>query len=155
MYLLYLDESGSPNSSHFVMAGVGVYETSVCWATDTLNNLQDEYFPNEQENVQFHASPLRGNPNHPVEEPLEPLAPKQRHELLDELYGVAQGVHGIFFAVVVEKAYLTTGEDPHERALEELLSRFDLYLNPMYRESGHQNKGLVVIANSNYRTRLE
>ena len=155
MYLLYLDESGSPNSSHFVLAGVAVYETSVYWATDALNNLQDEYFPNEQENVQFHASPLRGNPSHPVEEPFEQLTPERRHELLDRLYGVAQGVHGKFFAVVVEKAYLPASEDPYERALEELLSRFDLYLSRMYRENHERNKGMVVIADSNYRTRLE
>ena len=137
------------------MAGVAVYETSVYWATDTLNKLQDKYFPNAQESIQFHASPLRGNPNHHVEEPFEQLTPATRHELLDELYEVTHDVHGKFFAVIVEKAFLTGGEDPYERALEELLSRFDLYLSRMYRDHDQRNKGMVVIADSNYRTRLE
>ena len=64
-------------------------------------------------------------------------------------------MHGKFFAVIVEKAFLTGGEDPYERALEELLSRFDLYLSRMYRDHDQRNKGMVVIADSNYRTRLE
>ena len=129
MYLLYLDESGSPNSQNFVVAGVAVHETSVQWVTNALDRLQSQYFPKAQENVQFHASPLRGNPQHKVEEPFDQLNADIRRQLLDSLYEVAQNIYGKLFAVVVEKAYLHPGEDPYERALEEIMSRFDLYLN--------------------------
>lgn len=155
MYLLYLDESGSPDSHNFVVAGIAVHETSVQWATNALDTLQRQYFPGMLGSVQFHAAPLRGNPQHRVEEPFDQLDPATRHQLLDSLYEVAQHIYGRFFAVVVEKAYLYQGEDPYERALEEILSRFDLYLNRLYRESGNRNKGIVVVADSSYRERLE
>ncbi len=37
MYLLYLDESGSPNARHFVLAGVAIHET-VALGYKTLDN---------------------------------------------------------------------------------------------------------------------
>ena len=155
MHLLHLDESGSPDSRNFVVAGVVVPETSVQWATERLDKLQLEYFPEELERVQFHASPLRGNPQHDVEAPFNGLEPAVRHQLLDDLYKSASDLHGKFFAVVVEKAYLNEGEDPYERALEEVMSRFDRFLSRSYRESGVRNKGILVVADSNYRARLE
>ena len=155
MYLLYLDESGSPNARHFVLAGVSVYETSVYWATDELNRLQSQYFPDLEGSVQFHASPLRGAPSHRIERPFDQLPPATRHQLLSQLYDVVQEVYGQFFAVVVEKSWLNPGEDPYERALEEIMSRFDRFLNRMYREQGRRDRGLLVIADSGYRERLE
>ena len=92
---------------------------------------------------------------HAVEAPFNDLDPSKRHQLLDDLYGVAQDLHGKFFAVVVEKAHLNEGEDPYERALEEVMSRFDRFLSRLYRESGTLNKGILVVADSNYRVRLE
>ena len=35
--------------------------------------------------------------------PFNDLDPSKRHQLLDDLYGVAQELHGKFFAVVVRK----------------------------------------------------
>ena len=156
MYLLYLDESGvSSNARHFVLAGVVIYENSVYWVTETLNDLQARHFPGERETVRFHAAPLRARDGERVEAPFDRLNQKTRREILEQLYGVAQQVRGRFFAAVVEKSCLADGEDPYERALEELLSRFDLFLNRMYRERSQRNKGLVVIADSQARSRLE
>lgn len=57
MYLLYLDESGSADARHFVLAGVSVCETSIYWAADELDRLQPKYLPDLDESVRFHAYP--------------------------------------------------------------------------------------------------
>ena len=57
-----------------------------------------------------------------------------RSQLLDELYQVANEIYGTFFAVVIEKDYLSESQDPYERALEEILSRFDHFIGRMYNE---------------------
>ena len=156
MYLLYLDESGTQLSArHFVLAGVSVYETSVYWATDQLDHIQKDYFPDFEGSVFFHAASLRVKDGATIPPPFDKLDQSTRFELLDQLYEVAFGIHGAFFAVVVEKLYLNEDEDPYERALEQILSRFDQFLGRMYRERGQRDKGLIVIADSNYRERLE
>ena len=155
MYLLYLDESGSPDARHFVLAGVSVYETVVHWATEALDQLQAEYFPDISENVRFPATVLRGNPAHKIEKPFDRLQPEFRRELLSRLYGVAQSIRGTFFAVAMEKSALPEGECPYERALEEMLPKFDRFINRRYRRQGQRNKGMVIIADSQHRKRIE
>ena len=156
MYLLYLDESGAHSQArHFVLAGVAIYEASVYWADNELNRLQAQYFPGIAESVLFHATPLRAGERDSVPYPFNLLDRDTRFKLLDELYEVVQAVHGTFFAVVVEKSSLTANENPYELALEQMLSRFEHFLRRMYLERNQRDKGLVVIADSSYRERLE
>ncbi len=157
MYLLYLDESGTQSDArHFVLAGVAIHEHSVYWATEQLNRLQEQYFPlADGEGVQFHATLLRGNPSHPIAGPLGSLVPATRHDILAQLYEIVQGMYGRLFAVVIEKAGLAGADDPYERALEEILYRFDRFLSRMHRDNNRRNKGLVVIADSQDRNKLE
>ena len=155
MHLLYLDESGTqPSARHLVLAGVALHEDRIHWATDRLNALQKKYFPNSQEIVQFHATSLRVRETDSIPAPFDQLDRESRFQLLGELYEIANQIYGTFFAVMIEKAYLDS-QDPYERALEEMLSRFDHYINRMYRERNQRDKGLIVIADSEYRERLE
>lgn len=155
MYLLYLDESGTqPSARHLILAGVALHEDRIHWATDQLNDLQRKYFPDLQQLVQFHTTSLRARENDPIPPPFDQLDRPERFRLLSQLYEIANGIFGTFFAVVVEKAYLES-QDPYARALEEVLSRFDHFLNRMYRERNQRDKGLIVIADSEYRERLE
>ena len=64
-------------------------------------------------------------------------------------------MRGTFFSVVIEKSYLSEGEEPYERALEQILSRFDRFISRTNRESNSHERGLVVIADSQYRRHLE
>ena len=137
------------------MAGVSVYETNIYWAVDQLDQLQNEYFPEIKESLLFHATSLRGRRNDTIPPPFNQVDRKSRMEILDKLYEVSLNIRGTFFAVVVEKEFLSEGEDPYERALEDMLSRFDQFLSRRYRERGDRVKGLIVIADSNYRERLE
>ena len=156
MYLLYLDESGTHSSArHFVLAGVSVYETNIRWATDRLNRIQSNIFPDVDGNVLFHASPLRAREGEKVAPPFDRLDRNARLEILSQLQDAALGIYGTFFAVVIEKSHLSDLDDPYERALEQVLSRFDLFLRRMNRNANSQDKGMVVIADSNFRTKLE
>ena len=137
------------------MAGVSVYETNIYWATDQLDLIQSDYLPDVEGSVLFHAAPLRAGQGEKIAPPFDQLDKTTRLRLLDQLYDVALRIHGTFFAVVIEKSFLDQGEDPYERALEQILSRFDQFLGRMYRERGQRDKGLIVIADSNYRERLE
>ena len=155
MYLMYLDESGAhPRARHFVLAGVAVYETVVHWATNALDNLQSEYFPGVSESVPFHATVLRGDPSHRIEPPFDRLSKETRSEILSRLYDIARSIRGTFFAVVVEKSALPNGADPYERAVEEILPRFDRFIHRRYRQRGQRNRGMVIIATSPQQQRL-
>ena len=156
MYLLYLDEAGTHSDArHFVLAGVAVYEHNAYWPTEALNRLQAQYFPNVRESVRFHASPLRAPATQRVDAPFDRLSPSSRRKLLAGLYEAAQQTRGRLFAVIIEKTALSDEENPYERSLEEMIARFDLYLNRLYRERQQRNKGLIVIADSQDKNRLE
>ena len=156
MYLLYLDEAGNHSGArHFVLTGVAVYEHSAYWPTEVLNRLQAQYFPDFRESVRFHASPLCASDTQRVDAPFDMLSAPSRRKLLADLRAVAQQTHGRLFAVVIEKSALSGGENYYERAFEEMIARFDLYLNRLYRERQQRNKGLIVIADSQDKNRLE
>lgn len=156
MYLLYLDESGTHSSArHFILAGVAVHESNLYWVKERLDNTQKEYFPDSNEPIQFHAAPLRTSDADKVSAPFDELDSATRSRLLGELYQITNEIYGVFFAVVIEKAFLDESQDPYERALEEMLSRFDHFIGRMFRERNERDRGLIVIADSSYRERLE
>ena len=62
MYLLYIDESGTPHGptgKHFVLAGAAVHEQTVFFLGRALDQVQEKYFPNSPP-VLFHATDIRG-----------------------------------------------------------------------------------------------
>ena len=90
MYLLYLDESGTHSSArHFVLAGASLYETNIRWATDQMDRLQTQYFPDVDGNVLFHAAPLRVREGESVSPPFDQLDRTSRLELLNQLYDLS------------------------------------------------------------------
>ena len=117
--------------------------------------MQGKYFPSIEEPVRFHAAPLRTKDGDRVESPFDDLTAHMRSQLLGELYKVANEIYGTFFAIVIEKAFLNESENPYERALEEMLSRFDHFIGRRFNERNERDRGLIVIADSSYRERLE
>ena len=78
MCILDLDESGTyGEASHFVLAGLVVFEREIHWFGQDLDGLQAEYFPPNPP-IHFHATKLRG-PN--VEPPWDELTVEQRRAL--------------------------------------------------------------------------
>ena len=156
MYLLYLDESGTHSSArHFVLASVAVLETDISWAKIQLDRLQSQYLPDVDGSAHFHASVLHRQDGDKISPPFDQLDQTERKQLLNRLRDVAIAIRGTLFGVVIEKSYLSEGEDQYERALEQMLSRFDQFLGRRNREQSQQHLGLVVIAHSSDQKRLE
>ena len=161
MYILYLDESGAhAEASYFVLAGLAVFEREIHWFSQDLDALQSQYFPEEKEPVFFHASRLRVRENAKVEQPWNRLTNQQRIELKDKVYQVIRDRQGILFGCAVEKRYANIrNEDPYERAFEDLIGRFDLFLSRYNRNASatgrDEQRGLIVLAQSDYQKAIK
>lgn len=154
MYLLYLDESGNhAEASNFVLAGLAVFEREIHWFSQDLEQLQLEYLPNAKEAVHFHASPLRARSGQTTEPPWDELTPAKRMELKNRVYEVIRNRRGVLFACVVDKQWASArSEDPYERAFEDLMSRFDIFMSRQnslaVRDGKEEQRGLIVVAES-------
>jgi hypothetical protein len=61
MYLLYLDDAGSPGNvseEYFVLGGICVYEAQADWFTREIDKLAAAFNPTSPEDVEFHASTI-------------------------------------------------------------------------------------------------
>ena len=160
MYVLYLDESGTHGeASYFVLAGLAVAERDIHFFTQDLDALQTEYFPEETEPIFFHAARLRVRQDATVEPPWDRLTPEQRSGLKDRVYEIFRRRRAVLFACAVEKSFSAIQrEDPYERAFEDLISRFDLYMSRINNEARaggrDEQRGLVVLAESSSERRL-
>lgn len=160
MYILYLDESGTHSeASYFVLAGLAVFEREIHWFTQDLEKLQRDYFPRETEPVFFHARLLRVTHEESLPEPWNQLDLRQRLELKDKVFGIIRDRRAVLFGCAIEKTYADLRrEDPYERAFEDLVSRFDLYLSRMNSRATEENReeqrGLLVLAQSSYEKTL-
>lgn len=160
MYVLYLDESGlHAEASHFILAGLAVFEREIHWYAQDMDALQEAYLPGLPEPAHFHASQLRvpdgGNPDAPWDR----LSAQQRRELKDRVLDTIRGRRGVLFSSAVEKRWAEAHNiDPYERAFEDLVSRFDMFLSRVNRaavaEGKDEQRGMLVLAESSYRKTL-
>ena len=155
MYLLYLDESGTqPGTTHVVVGGVAVFERSVYWLQQDLDAVVQRFFPETHASVEIHASPLRVRAGARARPPYDQLTWAQRRQLLKDAYLVlCDSPHPVLFATIVDREHVAP-RDPYEVAFEDVISRFDLMLSRRHHH-GDTQRGLVIVAESNYRERLE
>ena len=74
--------------------------------------------------------------------------------MLRESYSaIGDSPHAVLFATVVAKQHVAP-RDPYEVAFEDVVGRFDLMLTRFHHQ-GDTQRGLVIVAESNYRERLE
>lgn len=137
------------------MAGLSVFEREIYWFGQDLDLLQQEYFPEESAPVHFHASKLRVREGDEVEPPWDKLTTQGRRELKDKVYEIIRKRHAVLFGCAVEKRYAELRkEEPYERAFEDLISRFDMFMSRINRvstiEGKEEQRGLVVLAESSY-----
>lgn len=152
MYLLYLDESGTHGGNHFILAGIAVFERQTYWLAKELDRIQQQWLPDITEPIEFHASKIRAA----KEEPWKRLSDEQRRQLLDEVYRVIVESKSVLFGIAVERQWCKAkGEDEYQFAFESLIVRFDGYLKRLYKEANEPQRGLVVIAQSEFQRRLE
>jgi len=62
MYILYVDESGDPNSwtdqNHYVLGGLAVHEGQVRHLAEQFSGIQNVYFPEISLPIPFHATEI-------------------------------------------------------------------------------------------------
>ncbi len=153
MYIIYLDESGTHSEArYFVLAGLAVFEQETHYLAQSLDALQSRYLPDTSVRVPFRASSLRAQSGR-IPPPFDSLTWQERQSLISEIYGVIANSKARLFAIVMEKTF--TDGDPYERGFEEVISRFDLMLRNVSKDTGDRQGGLVIVAESSYRENLE
>lgn len=155
VYLLYLDESGTHSSArHLAVGGLAVFERGAYWLKQDLDAVVRRYFPDAYDGIALHASPLRVREGETPRPPYDRLTAPQRRRMLDDSYdAIGRSAHPVLFTTVVDKGGAAP-RDPYEAAFEDVVSRFDLMLSRLHHRSNTQ-RGLVIVAESNYRERLE
>jgi hypothetical protein len=158
VHILYLDESGlHAEANVFVLGGLAVFEREVYWFTQDLEAIQQRYFPNVTEPVEFHLAKLRA-PEGRIEPPFDSLSVLQRRQLAADIFRIIRERRGVVFGAAIEKQWCHH-EDPYNRAFEEMVNRFDLFLARLNAQAAAQGRdeqrGLIVVAESSYRQQLE
>jgi hypothetical protein len=153
MYLLYLDDAGSPANpaeEYFGLGGVCVYEAQVDWFSRELDKLAAPFDKNP-EDVEFHASTIFSR----REDPWKTLKVDEARGLLKSVLRVAASSYEttrLFACAIDKKSYPVA--DPVELAFEDLCQRFDYFL-ARRRQQGDQQRGMIILDKTTRETSLQ
>ncbi|MCX2830435.1 DUF3800 domain-containing protein [Microbulbifer thermotolerans] len=146
MFLLYVDESGSPgdpNQQHFVLAGLSVFERETHWIEEQLNAIAARFNPADPYSVELHGSPMRSGRGEWKGLPLN----KRLQAIRDALQIVADRHPRVrLFASVIHRD-APLADDPVNAAFEQLASRFDYFLRREHLR-GNTQRGIAVFDKS-------
>jgi hypothetical protein len=148
MYLLYVDESGNPDSHgdrHFVLGGVAVFEREVYWINEEVNQLASTHFPDSE--IEFHAQAISSH----REEPWHSCPTEKRNQIIDELCAILSRHRVCLFGVALDR---NMAAEAVGRAFEEMCNRFDLFLRRLHSQ-GDTQRGLIIFDESRYESRLQ
>ncbi len=153
MYLLYLDDSGSPKNpeeSHFVLAGVCIPEESVRWLSHQIELIAERINPTNPSGIEFHAAECFRGTNTPWKQ-------MEREERISTIKRVLSKLDDArqcpLFGCAIHKASFHD-QDPVRLAFEDLSSRFNLYLEHLS-TNGNPARGMIVIDKSSYELGLQ
>lgn len=149
MYLLYVDESGNPDSAddrHFVFGGIAMFERKPWFVSQAVEEVKNKFFAKDAE-VEFHAQSILSH----KEEPWHSMQSSKRAEIMESLCDVICQHDITLFGVVLERS---SNPDPVIRGFEELCNRFELFLNHLYNE-GNQQRGLIIFDSSRHESTLQ
>ena len=144
MHLLYADESGSVGNAgetHFILAGVAVFERDTHWIDRDLEAIAARFDKDEPHTVELHGNPMRRGRGRWKRERQE----VREQAILDALsIGIRDRPHRPrLFAAVLRKANFA-GFDVSEEAFLQLSSRFDAYLQRLHLR-GKSQRGIIVL----------
>lgn len=147
MYLLYVDESGSPgdpNQKHFVMAGVSVFERETHWIEQQLTKIAERFNPADAYSCELHGSPMRSGrgewKGRPKAERFQAI--KDALQVIAERHPTVR-----LFAAVCHRDVLVD-EDPVNYAFEQVASRFDMFLTRLYHKDYRPERGIAIFDKS-------
>ena len=151
MYLLYLDESGLHQGPYFVLAGLAVHETQTHLLSSAVDSLLEASLPLHARSQPFRATAIRAG----AKAPWDQMERGLRYGLLDEAYEIIRNSGAILFGVAIEREWLPPGENEYLFALESVARRFDGCLQRIYRLESSQQRGIIIVAESHHRERIE
>jgi hypothetical protein len=153
MYLLYLDDGGSPGNvkeDYFVLGGICVYEAQVDWFSRELDKLATPYAANP-EDVEFHASSIFSR----RDQPWKGLSQDDARGMLKAVLTTVRNSYDtarVFACAIDKKAF--PNQDPVEMAFEDLCQRFDTFLEKL-KANGGRDRGLLVLDRTTSETSLQ
>jgi Protein of unknown function (DUF3800) len=154
MYILYVDDAGSPRNSeekHFVLGGVALFEAHGYFLQNELERVVASTGLVQPETLELHGNEMQSGRGR-----WRPLRGRtERRAIITSALEQGFKLQGDWriFGVVVEKA-ARPGVDPVEYAFEQLCARFDMFLSRK-RHDGKPQKGLIVLDKSASETRLQ
>jgi hypothetical protein len=146
MYLLYLDDSGSPNdknSAFFVFAGVAIFERQTHWLDASMTEIAKRFNPLDPQSIEFHAQPMRSGA-----EGWHAFDPADRVQATVDILELLTDprLRLKVFAAVVEKSLVTS--DLGSFTFEKVACAFDDMLAERYRLHNDKQRGLVIFDES-------
>jgi hypothetical protein len=154
MYLLYLDDAGSPANKaedYFVLGGICVYEAQVEWISREIDKLATPYNAANPEDIEFHASSVFSR----REEPWKSMSADEARGLLKSVLSVVRSSYDtarLFACAIEKKSYSSI--DPVEMAFEDLCQRFDTFPGRQ-RTAGDRDRGLVILDKTTRETSIQ
>jgi hypothetical protein len=153
MYLLYLDDAGSPGNEaedYFVLGGVCVFEAQVDWFSRELDKLASP-FDASVADVEFHASTIFSRRSSPWKD----LSIDEARGTLKSVLKVVASSYDtarLFACAIHKKSF--PNQDPVELAFEDLCQRFDFFLKRR-RQQGDPQRGLLILDKTTRETSLQ
>ena len=148
MYVIYLDESGTPNGwnnnqDHFVIGGIAIHESRIQQLSEAIDKVQTLYFPDISVPIKFHATDINSGANRFRRE----LAKPQLQMLLNEIYDIIADVEHqnvVLFGTAMHITAVRNAEQALRDTFEDVVRRINAFLVRM-NNSGIQQKGLLII----------
>lgn len=149
MFLFYVDESGTPggwnDQDNFVLGGVAVHEGQVWHLSEELVRIQQQFFPDIQVPLEFHASHIYNGKGR-----FRVMGPGQRMALLDAAYDVISNAGFPNLVAFVTAIHVSAVESDNQAlgdCLEDLCDCFNAFLVRGHKR-GRTNKGLLIMDRS-------
>lgn len=153
MYLLYLDDAGSPSDpaqKFFVMGGICVFERQTHWLDAGVTDIAARFNAADPGAVELHGNPMRTG-NHGW---IDFSQNDRSQAVVDALHLLSSEQLKVkVFACVIEKAKVKAADIiPH--AFEAIAQQFDSYLASMYLRKNPQ-RGLVIFDKADFEKNVQ
>ncbi len=147
MNILYLDESGGPNSwniqKNFVLGGVAVHEGQIYSLTKQMNDLQEKYFPGITVPIEFHISLIkRGKGPH-----FNQFSEDEREEIIADVFMILEKQHfpnTLAFATSIDISAVVDQHQVSQSCFEDVCQHFNLFCYNRHKQ-GNLTKRMLII----------
>lgn len=150
MYLLYCDESGSshdPKWKFFVLAGFATFERQAFWFSEELDKIAARFDPSDPNAVELH-----GNPMYRGKGVWRRFSREDRVQAMKDALRVLASSHPsnrLFGSIINRDSAI--GTDVIALSFEQIASRFDYYLQRIYRRNNaERHRGIIIFDKTSY-----